>query len=148
SGSSRIVLRSREYVGDVSVSPDGARLAYHSGQFDQDIMNVDIETGATRPMRSTRLMESDPNFAPSGDRYVHVDFSSGRGEIVTRDSTGTLLTRITSDSPVAGTSLFESRRQPVFSPDGKRVAFSERGRIWVVPASGGQPVALVPEQYG
>src|SRR5262249_40676263 len=104
---------------------------------------LSIDSGAVRTLRATKVIEQDPDYSPSGDQYIYVDFSSGRAEIVERYTAGSRATQLTFGNPLDTTSLF-TRGSPRFSPEGRRVAFTWTGQVWTVPVTGGQPVAITP----
>ena len=141
----RVVLRSVEVFSGLNVSPDGGRLAYHSGRNETAIMELAIDSGVVHPLRATPLREVDGSYAPSGNQYVYVDYATGRAELMLRDIAGDRSVQLTFGNPVASTSSIETRTSPRFSPDGRRIAFAQGGRIWTMPATGGEPVAVTPE---
>ena len=141
--SARVLLRTEQFIGGLSVSPDGSRMAYHSGTSQNGIMEAAIESGTVRPLRLTRMQASDAQYAPSGDQYVYVERSTGRSEVFLRDLKGSRV-QLTFGNPVSTISVLETRSSPTFSRDGRRVAFSQSGQIWTLPAGGGQPVPITP----
>jgi len=144
SSASIVVLRSEEVIGSANVSPDGRRMLYHSGISDSDLMELDIDTATLHTLRATRLREADPIYSPAGDQYAYVDYSTGRSEIVVRDTSGSRATQLTFDNPEATNNVYLSRGGPRYSPDGRRIAYTQNGRVWTIPASGGQPVSVAP----
>jgi Tol biopolymer transport system component len=129
---------------EMNVSPDGTQMVYHSGSPTSGINEVSLDSGTIHPLRTTTISEHSAAYAPSGDRYIFVSFASGRGEIMLRDVTGSASAQLTFGNPIASTSMFETRAGPVFSPDGRRIAFSQGGQIWTMPATGGQPAPVTP----
>jgi Tol biopolymer transport system component/predicted Ser/Thr protein kinase len=144
SQASRVILRSDETIMHASVSPDGTRMAYQASNSNSVLVELSIDSGAAHTLRATRVAEQDVHYAPLGDRYVYVDFSSGRAEIVERDTSGSRATQLTSGNPFDTTNVYVTRGTPRFSPDGRRIAFTMNGQVWTVPATGGQPVAITP----
>jgi len=140
----RVILRSEETINEMSVSPDGTRMAYTAGAQAPEIMELSIDSGAVRPLRATRITQYNADYAPSGDQYVYADFSTGRSEIMVRDVAGSRASQLTFGNPVNGTNSMLTRNTPRFSPDGRRIAFSQSGQVWTMPAAGGQPVAITP----
>jgi Tol biopolymer transport system component/predicted Ser/Thr protein kinase len=144
SAASRLILRSDETILGASVSPDGARLVYGSITDNTGLAELSIDTGALRTLRATRVVVRDPDYSPSGDRYIYVDFSSGRAEIVESELSGARANQLTFGNPFYATGAYSTRGGPRYSPDGRRIAFTMNGQVWTVPSSGGQPVAITP----
>jgi Tol biopolymer transport system component len=144
SPATRLLLRSTEIVGDLSVSRDGERLAFHGGTSDSNLMEVSVEGGSVRPLRATGVTERSPDYSPSGDRFAYIDMASGASEIVVRDSDGSRPIQLTGGNRESGNILYAERNTPRFSHDGRRIAFTWRGRVWTMPSDGGQPVAVSP----
>jgi hypothetical protein len=138
-----------------AISPDGSKIAY------ADI--VDAYLGAdlglhlanadgTHPQALSNGHkggvdgnDTSPAFSPNGQWVAcerAVDYNSGKGGLflIRIDRTG--LRRLTDDTSGAG--------YPRWSPDGKRILFSQRveattfapGPLWVVDVAGGKPVPL------
>ena len=97
-----------------SVSPDGKRIAYESGQFGWDVLEISIPNGEVRTLVSGGISRT-PNWAPSGTHFI---FS-----VPTGDGTGI----VDQQAGVEGFSrrLGDARgRDPQWSPDGGRFVFS------------------------
>jgi eukaryotic-like serine/threonine-protein kinase len=78
-----------------------------------------------------------PSFSPDGNSVVYSSDHDGSFEIYVKQLTpGGREIKLTSDG--------QQNLQPVWSPDGQRIAYhsSKRGGIWVVPAFGGAPKQL------
>jgi Tol biopolymer transport system component len=119
-------------------------MAYTSMTGNPVLVELSLDNGALRTLRATRVTEQEVDYSPSGDRYVYVDFSSGRAEIVERDTAGSRTNQLTSGNPFDTTNMYITRASPRYSPDGRRIAFTMNGQVWMIPATGGQPVAITP----
>ena len=138
-----------------AISPDGSMIAY--ADF------VDSYLGASLGLHLANADGSDPRaltkrgkggvdggdtapaFSPDG-RWVAfervVDFDAGKGGIFVIRTDGSGLRRLTDDTVGAG--------YPRWSPDGKRILFTEHlesttyapGPLWVVDVAGGKPTPL------
>jgi serine/threonine protein kinase len=144
SSAKRLLLRTTVHLRDPSVSADGSRLAFDTGTSDSDVMELAIESGAVRPLRATGVYEQDPDYSPSGDRFVYSDWSTGASELVIRDADGSRPVQLTSGNTDPSSDVGEAYNGARFSHDGKRIAVTWRGRVWTIPAEGGQPVAISP----
>ncbi len=91
----RLLLRSEQNTGGLSISPDGTRMAYQSGTSKIGIMEAAIESGVVRTLLLTRVMAQEPQYAPSGDRYVYSERSTGRTEIFAGNLNGSSTAQLT-----------------------------------------------------
>jgi TolB protein len=134
-------------------SPDGAELVitqwldgYNEGKAALHL--VDLATGATRPLTDGSAVDVNmPGACWSADqnRITFASDAPGREEIFTIAPDGADLRQVTD---AEGFVSFE----PVFSPDGDRIAFERHddgpeaadapGHIFVVPTEGGEAVDL------
>ena len=115
-----------------AVSPDGKRIAFVSNRDGDDdiyVMKAAKESATNKPVKLTKnaVDDGNPDWSPDGKRIV---FESRQGEgtvfhpdllleIVVMNADGTGQKRLTSNRVID--------RDPVWSPDGKRIAFERDG---------------------
>ena len=137
---------------DPSWSPDGKRIAFHSnreGRFNYEIYVMDADGGNLQSLTDNRNDDWDPSWSPDGERIV---FSSSRAghvedkfgitdEIYVMDADGGNQQRLTENR--------NNDWNPVWSPDGERIAFAADRKgdflkfdIYVMDADGGNPQKL------
>src|SRR5260370_18794404 len=125
-----------------SAFPDGRFLVPYNDQ-DSDIIEVPLDGSAPRPLIATKRTDSSPDWSRSGDQMVYVTNRNGPGEIwIWSPASNFQRPLITQHSLPGGLHNFGS---PMFSPDGKRVAFeSAQDTRGGVPATGPSAVAVLP----
>ena len=138
-----------------AISPDGSTIAY--ADFVDSYLGADLglhlaNADGTNPRALTKGGkggvnggDTSPAFSPDGHWVAFeraVDFDSGTGGLFLIRTDGSGLRRLTDDTLGAGF--------PRWSPDGKRILFSQRveattfapGPLWVVDIGGGKPTPL------
>ena len=125
-----------------SVSSDGKRIAYQTGQFGWDVLEISIPNGELRTLVAGGISMT-PDWAPSGTHFI---FSIPAGEgagIVDQQAGGEGFSRRLGD--VKG-------RDPQWSPDGGRFVFyrevDRTGKLMLANAAGGGAVLLDSIQFG
>jgi tricorn protease len=111
------------------VSPNGERVLVAARG---EVFSVPVEHGVSRNLTSSPgAHEREVAWSPKGDRVAWISDASGEEEIYVADHLGQAsAARVTSDSSAR---LYN----PVFSPDGSRVAFGDsEARIFVVDSDG------------
>ncbi|MBR0858805.1 VCBS domain-containing protein [Bradyrhizobium liaoningense] len=123
-----------------SFSPDGTKIVFASNTGGGDISNVyikDLATGATTLVSGSssgvpgNAGSYDPVFSPDGTKVAFYTFAEnlvpgssniGIGNIVVKDLTTGVVTLVSADAGGAPQNDGEAQ-QPVFSPDGTKLAF-------------------------
>ena len=129
------------YVGHSAASAGGSTLAYTTGKYRSMQLTWFSRQGGVLGTVGDAGSFFDPAISADGARvaFEKHDFSRGSGDIWTADLERGGFTRVTSDPG------FEN--VPVWSPDGRRIAFSaDRGRsaaLVVRDAGGGEEQVLV-----
>jgi len=112
-----------EYADDPQVSPDGSRVAYVRTSMDimtdrgrRTIWMVDTDGGNHRPLVSGQGNYSSPRWSPSGDRLAYLSDRDGKTQLFVQWLDG--------GETVKVTTLPQSPRSIVWSPDGTQIAFT------------------------
>jgi Tol biopolymer transport system component len=155
-----------------AVSPDGRWLTYgtrHDGE--TGLRLRELETGAERwlaypiqrdDQESVASMDVLPGYAFTPDsRAVVLSYGGGIWRVPLDDSDPAEIPfTVDAEIPVGPSLMFEYEvdteptftarqiRNPVASPDGRRVAFSALGRIWVADLPDGAPRRLTNQEVG
>ena len=122
-----LIRRLTSHAGiDVSPawSPNGRRLAFCSDRSGSpQIYVMDVETGRSRRLTFRGRYNTDPAWSPKGDRIAYTARSGGF--------------RIMSIDPAGGEATEVVRGEhPSWSPDGRYLAVTRRGRIYMVSRDG------------
>jgi len=138
-GNPRRIAVSSSYHPYLSLSPDGQSLAYAAWEGDNLYINSLPVAGGV-PKRLTEANTEEPAFSPDGKRLAYVRLfprqadGNRRGEI--------RVIPVGGGQSVLVTQIPNRARSPMWSPDGKMLAFlmetgrgNERTELWVVPVS-------------
>jgi imidazolonepropionase-like amidohydrolase/Tol biopolymer transport system component len=119
--------------GSPAWHPDGDRLAFVNAGGDGRIWEVAAAGGQARPLTEGRA--TAPAYSPDGARLA----------FFARDSAGSfqLWVQPTGAAPVQLTRQEDlAVRRARWLPDGTAILYSAEGRLWRVPATGGEPEAI------
>jgi dipeptidyl aminopeptidase/acylaminoacyl peptidase len=113
------------FVSDAQVSPDGRRVAYVVSRVDAEdrtsyrsqIVLVDVDGGAPRPLTTGQQRDRAPRWSPDGNSLA---FLSDRVD----DQTQVFLLPLDGGEPRQLTRLPHGAGAPVWSPDGTRLALA------------------------
>ena len=143
-----------EYADDPQISPDGSTIIYARKSMDKfadkvvsDLWTIDTRSGSQRPLVSGEGSSSSVRWSPDGTRVVYLTTTNGKPDLRLRyQDSGTSFSLA---------QLEQSPGAPVWSPDGKTIAFSmlvpdERASFAKPPkspegAEWAQPVRIVDD---
>lgn len=127
------------------VSADGSTLFFTQSRYFQNIDNVfslPAAGGEARQLTfNDAILETAPAPAPDGSRVAFFSRTARGSKIFLLDLNGIAWPRML--DPGART-----ERDPVWSPDGTRIAFWRDGDTWVMPVAGGEAKRVTSGEYG
>ena len=146
-------------ITDADIAPDGKRAVFAARG---DVFTVPAKDGATRNLtRSPGIRESKVTWSPDGRWIAFVSDRSGEDEIyiTPQDGMGNIeigkeaaskdkeRARDVEEQVTSGYKGF--KYQPVWSPDSKRIAWSDKDtRLWYVDIKDKKPVEVDKGKYG
>ncbi|HXY40200.1 MAG TPA: S41 family peptidase [Vicinamibacteria bacterium] len=124
---------------DFDLAPNGKRAVFSARG---DLFTVPAEHGNTRNLTETSSADEDhPAWSPDGRTIAYTTDASGEQQLAVRPAEGgpeKVLTRFDRGFVYS----------PVWAPGGDRLAFSDHEhRLWLVPATGGEPVQVAQDPY-
>jgi len=136
--SERVLSRKRypdpdRYLTWYTLSPDAERLAVVARG---EIFSVPVEEGITLPVTAgSGARERGASYDPDGERLVYITDAAGEEDLVIADAWGRGDAKHL-EKAEGSNWLFP----PLWSPDGKRIAYSDENQdLWTVEAAGGSP---------
>ncbi len=119
----------------VSVSPDGASLAYATVRTAPNVWTLDLESAALVPLTSETTVEDYPRLSPDGSRLLYYSDRSGREEVWAMNIATKELTQVSRGGG----------HQNAWSPDGRRVAYATGEGLRVVDLETSAVLTIAPE---
>jgi tricorn protease len=136
--SDRVLTRERfpeaaRTLTEFEIAPKGDRIAVVTRG---EIFTIPVKDGPTMPVtHGSAARERGVGFSPDGTRLVYITDAPGEEDIRTIDSWGRGEPKVVKP---AGTSGYHFA--PLWSPDGKLIAYADQTHsLYVVPAAGGTP---------
>jgi len=131
-----------------AVSPDGKTVAFQAAEDDYEIVSVPLDGSPVQNLISTRRNEFDPMWAPGGDQLVFVTDRTGVLQIWLKSVRDGWERPLVTEKDF-GRSWIADFREPQFSPDGRRIAYTVAAgnghSIYVSAVAGGKPLRLSPD---
>jgi len=115
------------------ISPKGDRVVIVTRG---EIFTIPVKDGPTMPVsKGSGARESWASFSPDGKRLVYVTDEAREEEIRTADAWGRGTPKVVKPAGTSGWYF-----PPVWSPDGKQIAYADQTQsLYVIPAEGGTP---------
>ena len=130
-----------DFVEDVALSPSGTRALFVARG---DVFSVPVEKGISRNLtRSSGAHDKWARWSPDGTTIAYVSDASGEDELWLIAQDGSTPARRLN---AGGTGMLY---QPAWSPDGRRIAISDKeGKIHVVDVADGRGREVADERNG
>lgn len=142
-GSVRRLLASHTPITSVSVSPDGSRIAYSSRAVHNQVYEMPIAGGASRPLVPSNLSLFGVAVSPRRDEFAFTRF----GQLIVHDRSASVERVLVFSEDFPEAIYSPQLLWPAYSRAGDRIAFTCVGceediSLWVVPADGGRPAKV------
>lgn len=141
-----------EEINAYSWAPDGSAIAFSASRFGSfDIWTASVPDGVIRRLTADRLYEVYPSWTPDGDVvYVRLDERWVDHDVIRIGADGRGSRLIAQDTDFFDYGYGRTFGFPLVRPDGGTVAFRSHRSGWInywsVPADGGEPRPLAPEE--
>lgn len=102
----------------------------------REIYAMNLDGSGRKQLTSGARVLSAPAMTPAGNRIVFVGMCGSISHVMAIGVNG--------GTPYALTTSTGSKRQPEFSPDGKKLSYIEAGRVYVAEINGSNPDPVLP----
>ena len=121
---------------NIAVSPDGQWLAFDSPGKQQNLYLLRSDGSGLKKLTDDAWHDRHPTFSPDGQSIALRSDRNGRWELWTIGVDGSALTQLTRTSG-------ESPSDPLWSPDGKFIAFARGHDVQLLPMEGGKAAGSI-----
>jgi Tol biopolymer transport system component len=131
---------------DLTGDRQGKRLAFTRAYTDLNIWKITLGSRKVEKLISSSAEEADADYSPDGERIAFTSNRSGHSELYTCQKDGSGVRQLTSLRGDVGS--------PVWSPDGRSIAFdavtedTRWANVYIVSAAGGAPRHLTNGDQG
>jgi Tol biopolymer transport system component len=129
----------------LGLSPDGEHVAFASMENEElHIETIAVDGGPAK--RLTEPPSSEPAYSPNGRLIAYVarraGKTAGERDRLERSPGGVWVIPVEGGTPVLVAHVNKQAQSPIWSPDGRMIAFGAGRAVWVVPVSqDGKPTA-------
>ena len=123
-------------LDELAISRDGQWLAFSSPGKREDLYLMRSDGTGLKKLTDDAWRDRHPAFSPDGQTIVFRSDRSGRWELWTISVDGSALTQLTRTSG-------ESPSDPLWSPDGKLIAFARGHDVQLMPMDGGRTAGSI-----
>jgi len=128
-----------------AVSPNGKTIAFNAAESDFDVIEVPLDGSPVRTLYHTGRDDLDPAWSPTGDQLAYSTDRMGISQIWQMSAREGWERPLVTEKDF-GESWIASFEEPVYSPDGRRIAYSVVGSlghfIYLSAVAGGKPIRL------
>ena len=152
------VPKGADFDSEPQYSPDGSMIVFtrFENRRRSAIHTVNIDGTGLERLTPWRLNASDPDWSPDGQRITFDSGDAGRpgskGDIYVMDADGGGKERLTDNPRVRRDAPFRLSNNPVFSPDGTKIGFtqffSNRTQLMVMSTNGSNKRVLLRKGGG
>ncbi len=144
-GNGQMIFNSPGLMRQPSVSPDGKRIAYLSGDYEWNVLEISLADRGVHPLVTGGGAAWWPDWAPSGTHFMYSTDRDGNFAIVDRSPKEGFIRKL-ADAPLRG--VVDT---PLWAPDGMRFIFfyaslqDGAARLMLSNVSGGRTTTLDSE---
>jgi Tol biopolymer transport system component/tRNA A-37 threonylcarbamoyl transferase component Bud32 len=147
-GSSRVVYAAPEVMMNISVSPNGKKIAFSGGKAEWNVIEATLPEGRVHTVVGGGEISMQPEWAPSGTHFLFAAAGSSKKTVIEDQSAADGFSRQVAEAPegLMGAGVIVPR----WDPDGKRFLFRQfapTSRLMMSNGTGGGSTTIADIPY-